>query len=331
MLELGKELENEQEASCFHLVYDSAPRYVNDHCFVTAKDGTFHLFHIVGPVGKGCYDEGSEITFGHASSRGLLTWIPHPDVLSVQPESLHEPHHIFAPFVVERNGVYHLFYAGINQQRQAESLCLATSRDLYSWVKFPANPIFRPSIHWAEYRPGSGVWACCRDPHILPHPEFGYIMYYVTWMKGTNANLVAIGAAVSDNLLSWQDAGPVMIREMAWEESTASMESPCVVARNGRYYLFYKHRNATRLVVSDDPLSFTKMRDIRFSIAHAAKVFEADEQWFISSCSRDLTDLWHDRSDRTRGLYLARLTWDDGLPELAPFCHLYRQGGSENG
>ncbi len=305
---------------CFALVYQPAGRYVNDHGLVRGPDGLWHLFHIVGPTGKGCYDLGSEVSFGHAVSPDLLTWETRPDVLSIDPASRHEPHHLFAPYVIEREGVYYLFYSGINTDLKMESLCLATSRDLYTWEKHPANPVFRPSTSWAEYRPGSGTWACCRDPHVLPHSDYGYIMYYVTWLRDTGFRLVALGAAVSDNLVSWQDVGPAMIREFASESSTTSMESPCVVAKGGLYYLFYKHRNGTRLAVSDDPLRFTDQEDRFFSPAHAAEVFEADGRWYMTHCSRVLGDVEHKWSDRTRGLYLAGLEWEGKEPRVVPLA-----------
>ena len=313
--------------SPFRLVYQPEGRYVNDHSLLRGPEGRWHLFHIVGPAGRGCYDADSEVSFGHAISADLLTWEPQPDVLATDPASRHEPHHLFAPHVIERDGLYYLFYAGVNTDLRMESLCLATSRDLYHWEKHPGNPIFRPSTSWAEYRPGSGTWACCRDPHVMPHPDYGYVMYYVTWMKDTNHRLVALGAALSDNLLTWQDAGPVMIREFASECSTTSMESPCVVARAGRYYLFYKHRNGTRLVVSEDPLRFTDQEDVWFSPAHAAEVFEGDGQWYLTHCSRDLEDVEHRRSDRTRGLFLAGLEWEEEGPRLAPPAGSLASGG----
>jgi sucrose-6-phosphate hydrolase SacC (GH32 family) len=308
-----------RQAACFKLVYDSGSRYVNDHCFVRAQDGRFHLFHIVGPVGKGCYDAGSEISFGHAVSNDLRTWQRADDVLSIDPNSKHEPHHIFAPYVCEKDGTYYMFYAGINQQRKIESMCLACSEDLFHWQKHACNPVFRPSRNWAEYAPNSGVWGCCRDAHVIAHAEHGYILYYVTWIKGTSGQRVALGAAVSDNLVSWQDAGPVIVRDCAHGDSTTSMESPCVVPRNGRYYLFYKHRNETRLVVSENPLQFTEQEDIAFSIAHAAEIFEAGGCWYISSCSRELLDLKHAKSDRSKGLFLASIEWRESGPAVVPF------------
>jgi len=306
------------QARCFQLVYDSGPRYVNDHCFVE-RNGLVHLFHIVGPVGKGCYDAGSEVSFGHATSADLRDWEACEDVLSADPDLPFERDHVFAPYVTRDGETYFMFYAGIDMGSRRESMCLATSRDLFAWTKHPFNPVFRPSRYWAEHGASPDIWGCCRDPHVLVHPDYGYILYYVAWLKDTGGRLVAIGSAVSDNLYSWQDAGPVMVREMATDGGTASMESPCVVEREGQYYLFYKHRDGTRVVVSDDPFRFTHREDEWFSCAHAAEIFQVAGRWYISSCSREPADLYHERSDRTRGLYLACLEWQDGKPMITPF------------
>jgi len=309
----------QEQSKYFRLVYDSAPRYVNDHSIIAGKDGTFHLFHIVGPVGKSCYDRDSEESFGHATSSDLCAWRPEMDVLSVDPNSAYEPHHVFAPYVCEKDGKYYLFYAGINEEARIESMCLACSDDLFHWSKYPHNPVFRPSRYWAEYDPYSEIWGCCRDPHILRHATYGYILYYVAWIKGTKGRIAALGAAISDNLVSWQDVGPVMIREWAKGHPTASLESPCVVEKEGLYYLFYKHRDSTRLAVSDDPLQFTDKDDSWFSVAHASEVLEIRGRWYASSCSRELLDLRHETTDRTRGLYLACLEWGELGPKLTPF------------
>jgi hypothetical protein len=63
-----------RQAGCFRVVYDSTPRYVNDHSIIRGPDGLFHLFHIEGPQGAPCYTPGAETTFGHATSRDLLHW-----------------------------------------------------------------------------------------------------------------------------------------------------------------------------------------------------------------------------------------------------------------
>ncbi|MBL4576595.1 MAG: family 43 glycosylhydrolase [Opitutaceae bacterium] len=307
------------QSLCFREVYSPTGRYVNDHCIIQGKDHLFHLFHIVGPTGKGCYDDGSEITFGHATSEDLLLWTTQPDTLSIDPLSSHEPHHLFAPYIFEKENKYYLFYSGINTLSQAEYMCLATSDDLTHWIKHTENPVFQPSPTWAEYTPSSGIWSCCRDAHIFFHPKHNYILYYVTWIKGTKGKTVALGAASSDDLITWKDRGPVMVRPYAPNQSTVSMESPCVIERNGKFYLFYKHQDETRLVISEDPFNFTDQTDHWFSITHASEFFESAGQWYISSCSRALLDLDHSQTDRTKGLYLARLNWENEIPQIIPF------------
>lgn len=310
--------EIQAQADRFVLVYDNFPNYVNDHCFIQDSAGVMHLFHITGKAGLGCYAVGNEVTIGHATSTDLRNWNLAPDLLETDPSSSFETDHIIAPFVIEKEGLYYLFYAGNNVTIQFESMCLATSNDLVHWQKFAYNPVFRPSKYWAEYEPGSGVWGCCRDPHIIRHPVYGFILYYVAWIKNTGGCLVSFGAAVSQNLVSWQDAGPVHVRQRALDQSTTSMESPCVVQKDGLFYLFYKHQDETRLVVSDDPLHFTDKEDLWFSPAHAAEVFEFNGQWYLSSCSREIVDTGHHYSDRTKGLYLARLDWSRTLPVVLP-------------
>ena len=311
--------EAKRQAECFRLVYDLQSEYVNDHCFIQEENGLVHLFHIVGPVGSGCYDKNSEIEFGHATSHDLALWKRQENVLTIDPESEHEPHHVYAPYVLQHNGLYHMFYAGINQEAKQESLCLATSRDLYSWTKFEHNPVFLPSTSWAEHDRQSQLWACCRDPHVLRHQESEFFLYFVTWLKDTSGKLTAVGAARSSNLVTWQDAGPAVVRQWTDNQGTKSVESPCVVYLHKKYYLFYKHRDGTRLAIAEQPLRFTDRQDHWFSVAHAAEVFQIAGQWYMSSCSRDLLDLKHEYSDRSKGLFLACIEWETSVPRVVPF------------
>jgi predicted GH43/DUF377 family glycosyl hydrolase len=306
----------QEQAGYFTLVYGPPGRYVNDHCITRGPDDLWHLFHIVGPVGKGYRDSDSEIAFGHATSADLCTWREQPDVLAIDPTSKHQPDHIFAPYV-ERNGsTYYMYYAGINMNLKNQSICLACSEDLYIWNEHPYNPVFRPSRYWAEWEPQGDAWSSCRDPHILLSSRYGYILYYTACTRG--AEMSAIGCALSDNLISWQDGGPVLIRKRETGHYTHWTESPCVIEQNGLYYLFYTHGDGTRLVISDDPLRFGDKEDRWFSVAHASEVFETGGQWYISSCSREPWDVEHVSSDRARGLYMTRLEWDGTRPRVAP-------------
>jgi hypothetical protein len=209
-----------------------------------------------------------------------------------------------------------MYYAGINMNLKDQSICLARSEDLFSWREHPHNPVFRPSRHWAEWEPQSVGWSPCRDPHIFLSSQYGYIMYYTACMKG--GRMSAIGCALSDSLFSWQDGGPVLIRKRETSHYAHWTESPCVIERNGLYYLFYTHADGTRLVTSDDPLNFDDKEDRWFSVAHASEVLETGRQWYFTSCSREPLDVEHASSDRSKGLYLARLEWDGATPRVIP-------------
>lgn len=112
----------------------------------------------------------------------------------------------------------------------------------------------------------------------------------------------------------------MMLREFAAESSTPLLESARVLSRNGLCCLFYKHRNGTRQALADPPLRFTETADRFSSPALAAEVFPAEHRWYLTHCSRDLKNLEHRWSDRTRGLYRAGQEWEDQEPRVAPFA-----------
>lgn len=304
----------DKDAHCFQPVYQPRGRYVNDHCLIVGDDGTWHLFHITGASGSSYRDAEAETTFGHATSSDLVSWDEQSDVLAIRRDSSHQPDHIFAPYVIRYRSLYYMLYSGINMTTRMQSMCLASSHDLLEWHEYENNPVFIPSRYWSESETWSDEWGGCRDPHVLFSGTHGLIMYYTAAAKGRDKSV--IGCAVSDNPFAWQDGGPVLIRDRATNHYTHWTESACVIERDGLYYLFYTHGDGTRVVVSDDPLHFSDSADRRFSDAHASEVFELEHQWYITSCSRDPEDIEHQSSDRSRGLFLARLQWSGNEPHV---------------
>jgi sucrose-6-phosphate hydrolase SacC (GH32 family) len=294
----------------FQLVYQVAGRYVNDHCIVRDDTGFFHLFYTDGVVGMGCYDLGNEQVIGHATSRDLHSWRTEEPALISSPLLPWEERGIFAPYVIRVNEIWYMFYSSHNLAK-AQYICLATSRDLYRWERYSGNPLFVPSASWAYW---SEDEACsCRDPHVLPHPRFGFIMYWVADMKHPRDHS-CIAASVSRDLVHWREIGPVLVRKWSFYESyTTKTESPCVIQRGDRYILFYRHGDGTKYCCSDDPLDWHGRDSSLLATCHASEIFEVDGQWWITHCSRPIDDLTH-RFDRTCGLYLARLAWKGWRP-----------------
>ncbi|HOV21593.1 MAG TPA: hypothetical protein PLW95_02800 [bacterium] len=144
-----------------------------------------------------------------------------------------------------------MFYASHNIEK-AEFMCLATSKDLFNWEKHPFNPIFLPSKEWAFWDIKKSC--SCRDPHVIFEKEYGFMMYYVADIK-KDITFSCIAVATSNDLIHWQDLGPVLIRKKSFYEGTCcKTESPCVIKYSNRYYLFYRHGNGTKFSISDNPL-----------------------------------------------------------------------------
>ena len=65
----------------------------------------------------------------------------------------------------------------------------------------------------------------------------------------------SLAHATSADLMHWQEIGPVFTMK-AWpfdEEPTLKVESPCLVPKDGRFWLVFKHGWWTHIVASDLP------------------------------------------------------------------------------
>ncbi len=294
-------------------------RYLNDHCLIREGD-QWHFFGIVGQIPRAdLHDDGSrsEITFAHATSRDLQNWTPHPDVLMISGQ-WPEVTHIFAPAVFEHNRRFYMLYAAADE-RAIQRICLATSDDLFTWNRYPGNPVIVPSVSWSRW-PGFGLDASddgsfggCRDPHIIQLDDGSFVSYWVSRMQEKfGGDLCCVAASISHDLIHWQEIGPVFALRAWHQPLTREVESACVVRNDGRYWLFFKNGWWTHFVVSDSPFDFRGCEPIRLGYSHASKVIEWNGQWWITHCKTDPDDFLQNKSDRSRGLFIGRLQWPDG-------------------
>ncbi len=301
----------------FEEVISIPGKYLNDHCLIRHND-LWHFFGILGIVGKGMSGR-SEVSLAHATSKDLKGWTLHPEILQMSgkwPEILH----VYAPHVIEHDGTFYMLYCASDEQK-TQYICLATSKDLFQWERHPFNPVIVPSAFWSKWpgfgldAPDGGTFGGCRDPHINKLDDGRFIAYWVSRVQERfGHNLTCVAASISRDLILWQDIGPVFYIK-AWhmeEQPSLEAESPCVLYKDGKYWLFFKHGWWTHYVVSDSPFDFQGYEPIRLGFCHASEVFHWKEKWWITHCSADPQDYKYRESNRTRGLFIGNLDWPDG-------------------
>jgi len=129
-----------------------------------------------------------------------------------------------------------------------------------------------------------------------------FVLYYVAMTREPRVS--GVGHAVSDDLVHWEDRGPVATAAIV-DEGQAMAESPCVVKHGGRWHLFFMHGLGMRWGASETPFDFPQT--IREYHAHASEVFSWGDEWFMSHCGAGYG-----------GLGLARLDMDRQPPRLMP-------------
>ena len=112
--------------------------YINDHCFIYGRDGSWHLFGITHQEPAAPLQER---IFAHASAKTLLQkpWTKQPPAMAYAPEHPWNEEHLWAPHVVHNEGTYYMFYCAGAKDHSGYRLHLATSQDLKTWIAASAE------------------------------------------------------------------------------------------------------------------------------------------------------------------------------------------------
>lgn len=214
------------------------------------KDGYYHLFFIRHNTAM--HYDSTETDLGHAISNDLFHWFQLPPVMPVRPGDW-DNHHVWAPHVFERDGLWWMFYTGVTywpgEFHGTQRTGIAVSSDLMNWNRLD-GPVFDAAQTgwgwWAPLRPT----AAFRDPFVMPDPAVpgGWLMYYTgTYGADTAATVVGVGRSDGDFSL-WSDVKPLLI---TWRNYTYNVltESPHLFWHDGLWYLFIS-------TTAGQPLSF---------------------------------------------------------------------------
>jgi beta-fructofuranosidase len=193
---------------------------------------------------------------------------------------------VWAPYVFEHEGLYWMYYCGGGVAHERYRINVATSTELFTWQRHPANPMIVDGFD-------------ARDPMVMKYKD-EWLLYYTATSTAEGGHHI-VKAAVSEDLTHWSHKTEVFVDA---EVGTfgGPTESPFVVARSGKYYLFVctNHGyNETAVYQSKDPFHWDSASVVGQFPAHAAEVIHTPEgKWFVSRAG------WGQG-----GVYLAELTW----------------------
>jgi hypothetical protein len=217
---------------------------------------------------------------------------------------------------------------------EGQAMCLAYSEDLNAWRLDPRNPILRAPA----YALPRGK---CGGAFILPYAG-RYLIYYMLSAPG---GLGGVALCSTDDFERYDDHGFVFLAPLQ-ARGTRTVESPCVVYRDGLWHLFYGLGTGVWHVVSNRPDCF--MADHHFLAAssissyclgpfHACRVYQdLDGRWFMISTPKEerrrqnrengvitFRGSMQDESIMLEGVYICRVEWDNDYPVLTKWVDSY--------
>lgn len=193
--------------------------------------GEYHLFYLKDYRDRAGHGEGTP--WFHLGTRDFVHFTEYGEALprgTVDEQDLY----VFTGCVIERDGVFHIFYTGHNPHFRAagkpeQAVMHATSSDLVTWTKDPDNPIL--FADGDRYEPHD--W---RDPFVFWNAEAGeyWMLLAAREKEGPSNRRGCIALATSPDSVSWS------IQEPFWAPKLYfTHECPDLFQLGGRYYLVY--------------------------------------------------------------------------------------------
>ncbi len=267
------------------------PWCINAHTLVQGPNGTWHVFGITHPKPLDFFkDPGRQLA--HATARALLQgpWQAQPPAVRADWERYRE-YLLWAPHVIRHEQTYYMFVCAGAKDTHRYRLHLLTSADLQTWTRHPGNPLLTDGFDG-------------RDPMVMPLQN-GWVLYYTATTTPAGGNHI-VACVTSRDLVHWADRKVVFTHPQAGTFGGPT-ESPFVVRRGPRYYLFVCDNDWTDVYVSGDPFHWDFEKKAGRIRSHASEVVRDEHgQWYISHAG------W-----MSGPVCLAPLHWCDGL-DAAP-------------
>ncbi len=241
---------------------------IADHAWIEDDAGVYHLFFHTEDHGGGSYIE-------HYISRDFQSIEYVGPALFRNPDGW-DSHGLWAPYVVKNGGIYYMFYTGVDGSGDDPStrqrIGLATSEDLITWARYPANNclgtsgdgcIYECDECWTAWGGEAGSFnQQCRDPFVTwDHAGRRWVMF-ATARSDNGYGVVTV--AYSKDLVYWYGSGFIeatgrLETGIMGQTTGGQAENPFVVSHDGTHYLFFTDwQDPEDSVTTIDPRTITQ-------------------------------------------------------------------------
>lgn len=213
--------------------------------FWLADDGEhFHLYYLHAPKSLGNPDlRHRNARIGHATSTDLINWTDHGRIFDAGPAGSFDGSATWTGSVVRgSDGLWRMYYTGSrflspDSNANIETIGLATSPDLFTWIKQP-GPILVADPAWYETL-GTSSWPeeAWRDPWVFKHPggDIWHMLVTARGKDGTEPDRGVMAHATSTDMVTWQAQPPLS----ASGSGFAHLEVFQVVEVEGRNHIVF--------------------------------------------------------------------------------------------
>jgi beta-fructofuranosidase len=238
--------------------------------FWTVADGReHHVFYLQAPRALGDPElRHGHATVGHAVSEDLRDWRVLADALGPGSPGSWDDRAVWTGSVMRADEGWAMLYTGTShgEHGAVQRIGLATSDDLVTWSKHPANPVLEADDRWYE-RLGESAWPeeTWRDPWLMRDATTGRFQALITARAATGGPADGAGvvaAAHSRDLVHWTVGPP--ITEPGWY---GHLEVPQVSRIGTRWYLTFSVEAERHAAIHPDRIAGHAVRSVRYRVA----------------------------------------------------------------
>lgn len=257
------------------------------HPQIIKKEGKYHMIYSgVRSIKRICFRH----DIGMAVSNDFQDWsrFKKNPIFSPTEKNEWDSDLVAHSYIIEKDGIYYMFYDGSPKGFWHEEIGLATSKDLINWKRYEHNPVLKAGHSWWDK---NHVSRCC-----IFLNEGKYYMFFA----GHDGYCERIGLAVSVNLLNWERAGdePVLGlgKKDEWDE--VHISDPRIVKINDIFLMFYSgygikgQRGGVGVAFSKDLMNWQRFeknpilevgssREWDCDEACRADIFKEKEQYYL--------------------------------------------------